>query len=441
MRRLTNLLDYQQIAYEKIKKNKVGALFMEMGTGKTRTIIEVLNSKIENNKIKKILYILPLSTIENTKKQFLEHCPEMLDCVKFYGIESIAMSDKIYLEVLKYVDSFTAVVIDESTTIKNFRSKSAKRCIKIGEKVKYRYILTGNSIPNTVADLFSQLYFLSPSILEYYSWYDFAKKHVIYSKYNPHKIEKTIRETYIADKMQPYVFQIKKSECIKLPSKNFSSRTCYSSEDENNIYENIKNEYFNKFMNDISNIDFCAMLMKLLQYSATLSNRINVLNNILDEIDLNENKIIIFCKHIKIQEKLYKFLSQNYSVYLINGNTQNRDEVIEEYKNKGQILILSYNIGSYGLNLQYANYIIYYENIFDYNLLEQSENRIHRIGQNKSCHYISIYSDLKIEDLVFKNINSKINTIQMFNEEVKKISKLDNDDKRNYLKKLFKEVI
>lgn len=441
MRRLTNLLPHQEIAFKKIAKNKVGALFMEMGTGKTRTVIEILNDKIERNKINKILYCCPFSIINNVKEQFLMHCPDMLNITKICGIESLSLSNNLYLDILKYVDDKTAMIVDESTLIKNYGAKRSKRIINIGEACKYRYILSGNPVPRNIADLFSQLFFLSPAILEYTSWYEFSREHIIFDDKYKGRIRRTKNEDYIAEKMQPYVFQIKKSECLKLPEKNFENRYCSSSRDEYIEYKNIKERYFEIILENPNGMDFCAMLLELLHFSATIKSRIDLLKKVIDEINLNDNKIIIFCRHLDIQEEVFNSLKDNYCVYSVNGKTKKRESILNDFKKNGQILILNYGIGSYGLNLQEANYAIYYENIFDYGLLEQSESRIHRFGQDKKCYYITFTSDLKIEDLVNTNITKKINTIKWFEEEIRKVNLCEEKDKRLYLRRIFEEVL
>ncbi|MFR8116921.1 MAG: SNF2-related protein [Clostridia bacterium] len=440
MRRLTPLLKYQKQCFEKLKKNKVGLLSMDMGTGKTRTIIEILNFKYEQNKINKILYFCPLSTMSNIKEQFRIHCPDMLSIPKFCGIESISSSEDIYLDCLKYVDNYTGIVVDESTLIKNYFSKRTRRITKIGELTKYKWILSGNPIPNTIADIYSQLNFLSPAILEYYSWYDFARNHVIFDKHYPDRILKTFNETYIAEKMQPYVFQIKKSDCLELPNKNYEYRTCMANTNEFETYNFIKEKCIEDIIENSNGMEYCSMLLKLLHFSAKIKSRFKLLEDILEELNLKNNKVIIFCRHIDIQKKLYELLKSKYSVVFSNGQENNIDVVLQNFKKSKQILLLTYGVGSYGLNLQFANYMIMFENIFDYNLLQQSEERIHRFGQTQKCYYIYLQSNFKIETLVQNNIRSKINTIKWFEDELKKITLDASIDKRKELRKLF-EVI
>lgn len=441
MRRLTNLLPHQQLAFNKIKKNKVGALFMDMGTGKTRTVIELLNSKFEQEKINKILYCSPFSIIDNVKEQFEKHCPEMLNITKFCGIESLSLSSKLYLEVFNYVNDKTAIVVDESTLIKNHTAKRTKRLLDLSKKCKYKYILSGCPVTRDISDLFSQFYFLSPAIFEYCNWYEFANNHVVFHSHYKNRILRTKNENYLAEKMQPYVFKVKKEECLSLPPQNYENRYCITTEEEDIQYNELKLRCFEKIIEDPTGIEFCGMLECLLHFSAKIKKRQALLKETLEEIDLKNNKLLIFCKHIDTQKQVELMLRKSYKIGSISGETKPKDrkEIIENFRENLQILILNYGVGSYGLNLQEANYIIYYEQTFDYGLIEQSENRIHRIGQNKKCFYIKLLSDLKIDSFVNNNITKKINIVYWFEKEIDKINLCEEADKRKYLQKLLSE--
>lgn len=59
----------QQLAFDKFSKLKVGALFMKMGTGKTKVALDLVNYNVENNGVDFMLYITPFSTKENIEAE------------------------------------------------------------------------------------------------------------------------------------------------------------------------------------------------------------------------------------------------------------------------------------------------------------------------------------------------------------------------------------
>ena len=122
-------LKNQQLAFDKLSRLKVGALFMEMGTGKTKVALDLINSK--SNKIDYILWICPFSIKNEIIKERDKWYPAMkIDVV---GCETIGSSDRTYLEILKRVTtSKTFIVVDESLKIKNINAKRTRRIIEFG---------------------------------------------------------------------------------------------------------------------------------------------------------------------------------------------------------------------------------------------------------------------------------------------------------------------
>ena len=98
----TKLLPFQQEAYNKLIKLKVGALYMEMGLGKTRTTLELVQTRLDKNKINKALWLCPCSTKKKFGTAIKEHS-DLIDKIEIFGIESISMSDNTYLQVYNIV--------------------------------------------------------------------------------------------------------------------------------------------------------------------------------------------------------------------------------------------------------------------------------------------------------------------------------------------------
>ena len=84
------------LAFEKLSKLKVGALFMETGTCKTKIALDLMAYK--RHKIDYFLWICPCSLKGEIEAERRKWHPELtFDVV---GCESLAQSDKIFVEVL-----------------------------------------------------------------------------------------------------------------------------------------------------------------------------------------------------------------------------------------------------------------------------------------------------------------------------------------------------
>lgn len=265
----TTLYEHQQRAFNKLFKLKVGALFMEMGTGKTRTAIEL--AKFRAGKIDKVIWCCPVSVKETIKQEILKHT----DCGKdeiyvfdskttdinipnagwiVVGIESIGQSDRVTVALNNIITDQTMLVVDESSFIKGYRSKRAQRLTIIGERARYRLILTGTPLSQGIVDLYSQMKFLSPKILNYASFYSFATNHLVYDERFKNMVVGVLNEEYIAKKINPYVYQVTKEECLNLPEKLYDTWYFEMDSSQRMDYEYEKQEFIENITQENINI-------------------------------------------------------------------------------------------------------------------------------------------------------------------------------------------
>lgn len=150
----------QKEAIEKLKMLKVGALFMKQGTGKTRTALVMVNSA----PVEQALFVCPCSvksTLQAEIKKWGCNVP-----YRIIGYETLANSDTTYLETLEYVKKKnTFIIADESIFIKNETAKRYKRMMELSRMAEYKLILNGTPITNNEWDVYNQMEFLSPKII------------------------------------------------------------------------------------------------------------------------------------------------------------------------------------------------------------------------------------------------------------------------------------
>lgn len=147
---MKSLLSNQIEAKNHLQGWKVGALFMEPGTAKTRVALELVNQSLCDG----VIWVAPLRTIQNTKDEIAKwggfNTPAY-----YYGVESISQSDRIFHEMLADLDKCknSFVVCDESLKIKNKNSKRTQRMLMVGSRVEYKLILNGTPISRDLLDL------------------------------------------------------------------------------------------------------------------------------------------------------------------------------------------------------------------------------------------------------------------------------------------------
>lgn len=451
----TDLFEHQERAINKIKDLKAAALFMDMGTGKTRTALEFISYKKE--KIDQVLWICPVRTKFNLMNEINKHSYYKSEFIEKYnneficiiGIETISQSDRQYLKIDKIIKNNCLIIVDESHYIKNIYTKRTMRINYLSKKSKYRLIMTGTPIPNGIQDFYSQFYFLHPDILGYNSFFSFASNHLEYSEKYKNVIVRAHNTEYITRKINPYIFQVKKEDCLELPKKTYTIRNLYLNKKQDKLYDYVKNEILSKVESDFNSYELFKLFLYLTRITQGYFNykidknyhrmidysKVELLKEVLEEIDTKNNKVVIFYQYKSdvsmIRKKLKIKLEINGSISL-----KKQAENIKELEEKENIILVNIKSGSTGLNLQMCNYIIFFNNTFDYSRRKQAEDRVYRIGQNKNVHIIDLVTWGTIEEYIIECLNKKVNVSKSIMNEIRKIQ--ENKEEIENFKKILK---
>jgi SNF2 family DNA or RNA helicase len=396
----------QQTAIDKLRHYKVGALFMEAGTGKTRIAVELSNDIPE---VDYLLWIGPYQTIHRT-----EGVPEEINkwggfrCqnVDFCGIESLQNSDRIYLELLRKLQnaSHPFIIVDESLKIKNADAKRTKRLLELGKLSTYRLILNGTPISRNLLDLWSQMEFLSPKILgmsmaefknTFCEYTRVTKRFGSYKAYTKEFITGYENIDYLYSLIRHYVF-----ECdLNLQVQQYYNTINYVLDELSSAeYYQLKEKYLdNETLLWKNNNIFLEMTQKMQHTYSCTAEKFEKLNDLFKTVD--ESRTIIFCKYIDSQDACRKYFKK--------------------------ATILSYQKESLGLNMQHLHNTIYFDKNWDYALRVQSGRRTFRSGQEYDCRYWDMTGNVGLEKLIDSNINKKVGMAEYFKgktkEQLKKI--------------------
>ena len=458
----TKLFPFQQEAYEKLIKLRVGALYLEMGLGKTRTALELVQTRLEKNKIEKVLWLCPCSTKKNLEQQIKEHS-DLIHKIEIFGIESISMSDNIYIQVYDIVSQYNCMlIVDESNLVKNHKAIRSKRIMELSSYCKYKLILNGTPVTRNEADLFSQWYILDWRILGYRSYFSFSANHLTWDEEHK-KITNVFNKNYLTNRIAPYTYQARKKDVLHLPEKNYE-KVFYSMTDTQRKHYNFIKEIFLEEIEKSTAFSTTYIIYKMLTALQHIVSgrdivstdvistknhfkniednpRIQSLLNTISQISTDE-KIIIWCKYTKEIEEVNSILKKEFgenSTTLFYGeiSQKKRNEEIEKFKTSARFLIGNKNSGGYGLNLQFASYMIFYSNDFDWGTRSQAEDRIHRIGQNYNTTYIDLIAYGSIDERIIDNLVRKENLVSSLKRllEMKKDKKIlgewiDGDDEK-----------
>ena len=462
---------HQLTALEKSWNKETYAYFMEMGTGKTKVLIDNMSMLYDKGKIDGALIIAPKGVVKTWYEQELPtHLPKHIENVSILWQSNITKKQQEKLETLfeietalhilvmnvealstekgvkfaaKFLNSHkTLMAIDESTTIKTPTAKRTKNIIGLGKHAKYRRIMTGSPVTKNPLDLYTQCEFLDPYLLDFASYYAFRNRYAEMTTMNVRgrsiQVVKEFRHLgELSESLQPFSYRVLKEDCLDLPPKNFTKRHIVLTSEQRKIYDQMKKHALAMLNGKVtSTMTVLTQLMRLHQITCghftaddgstqlVPNNRITELMNVLEEI---EGKAIIWANYQKDITSIIESIVKVYgpgSVVDYYGLTpqEERQDNIRKFQNdsKCRFLVGTPQTGGYGITLTQANTVIYYSNGYDLEKRLQSEDRAHRIGQKKTVTYVDLICEDTIDEKIVKALRDKINIAsEVMGEELK----------------------
>lgn len=391
-------LQHQSEAKRHLAEWKVGALFMEAGTGKTKVAVDIVNA----SPCDFVLWFGPLQTIRqgHVTAEVEKHGGFKMPS-KFVGVESISGSDRIYLETLAELEKYNNpfVVVDESLKIKNAEAKRTKRLLEIGKMVEYKLILNGTPLSRNLLDLWSQMEFLSPLILNmslaefkntFCEWTRVTKTNG-WRTYTKEFITGYENVDYLYSLIRHYVF---KADLKLNISQHYRYLGYYIDPDSMAEYQRIKEKFLDDEMLEWRNNNiFLEMTQKMQHAYCCTESKIDEVQKIFDNDGIDPKQTIIFCKFIDSRELCERMFPD--------------------------CLVLSYQKDSLGLNLQDYNVTVYFDKVWDYAVRTQSTRRTFRTGQERDCLYYDLTGNVGLESLINRNIDKKVTMSEYFKKATK----------------------
>ena len=462
---------HQLTALEKSWNKETFAYFMEMGTGKTKVLIDNLAMLYDKGKVDGALIIAPKGVVGTWYKQELPtHLPDHIENVTVLWQPNITKKqqesldelfgtdNKLHILVMnvealstlkgkKFASSFlnshsSMMAIDESTTIKNSSAKRTKNILELSNMAKYRRIMTGSPVTKNPLDLYSQCEFLSPWLLNFQSFYAFRNRYAemktIHARGRSIQVVnhfKNIGE--LSDKLKNFSYRVLKEDCLDLPDKIYIKRYVSLTPDQVRLYNQMKTAAL-AILNgkQVTSVTVLTQLMRLHQITcghftaddgstqSVDSNRLNELMSVLDE---TEGKAIIWANYqLSVGEIIQRIIKEHgedsYVHYYGLTSQEERQDNIRKFQEdpKCRFLIGTPQTGGYGITLTQANTVIYYSNGYDLEKRLQSEDRAHRIGQKKTVTYVDLIAEDTVDEKIVEALKNKINIAsEVMGEELK----------------------
>ena len=462
---------HQLTALEKSWNKETYAYFMEMGTGKTKVLIDNMSMLYDKGKIDGALIIAPKGVIKTWYEQEIPtHLPDHIENVSVLWQSNITKSQQEKLESLfeietalhilimnveafstekgvkfasKFLNSHKVLMaIDESTTIKTPSAQRTKNILHLGKMSKYRRIMTGSPVTKNPLDLYTQCEFLDPYLLDFASYYAFRNRYANMKTINVRGRSIQVVHAFqnlgeLSDKLKGFSYRVLKEDCLDLPPKNWTKRHIALSKEQQKVYDQMKKTALATLNGKVtSTMTVITQLMRLQQITCghfvaddgtTQEIKNNRITELMDVLDETEGKAIIWGHWQKDIQNIVNEIEKVHgpgSVVSYYGLTpqEERQDNIRKFQSdpKCRFMVGTPSTGGYGITLTAANTVIYYSNGYDLEKRLQSEDRAHRIGQKKNVTYVDIIAEKTVDEKIVKSLRKKINIAsEVLGEELK----------------------
>jgi SNF2 family DNA or RNA helicase len=449
------------------------ALFMEMGTGKSKVLVDNIAMLYDKGKINAALIVAPKGVYRNWERQEIPiHMPDhIVHNVVTWSPVTTKKQQKENLKLFKHgeqltiflmnIEAFstkkgldiaqrfllahqTLMAIDESTTIKSPTARRTKNVLKLRNYAKYRRILTGSPVTKSPLDLYTQCYFLDPYYLDFTSYYTFRNRYasMVDRNVGSHSFKLVtgyVRLDELNNKLNNFSYRVLKEDCLDLPDKIYMKRFVMMTPEQTKLYEEMKKHALAELDGKMTSAaSALAQMVRLHQITcghlATDDGEVtqiknNRINELLDVIEETNGKIIIWAIYRHDIQKIEETLAERYgkeSVKSFYGDTadSDRQDIVNAFQDRESDLrffVGNPRTGGYGLTLTASHTVVYYSNSYDLEIRLQSEDRAHRIGQKEKVTYVDLISEKTVDEFIVKNLRAKINlATKVLGEDLKK---------------------
>jgi len=456
--------DHQVTALEQGWDRPEFGYFMEMGTGKSKVLIDNIGMLFLAGQINFALVIAPKGVYRNwVAKEIPEHMSNEVphrvirwvsggnkkqqaevQSVKepFSGLTIFVMNVEAFSSLKgstagkwlsRALGPYGLIAIDECTTIKNHKAKRSKQLMKIAEGFKYRRLLTGSPVTKSPMDIYSQFEFMRKGLLGHESYYSFQGRYAVTQRrsmgaqaFQQIVGYKNIDE--LTNKIDMFAYRVLKKDCLDLPDKIYTARYVTLTSEQLKMYENLQQQALVMF-EDGEMVSAPAIITQMLRLQQVMSGhlktddgemkyfpsrRMDALDEIMEE---HQGKAIIWSRFRYDIKQITEMLNKKFgpgsaAAYFGDTKDDERHQIVQNFQNPKHPLrffIGNPSTAGYGLTLTEANLVVYYANDYNLETRIQSEDRAHRIGQKHNVTYVDLITEGTIDEKIVESLRGKIN--------------------------------
>ncbi|CAB4168797.1 HepA Superfamily II DNA/RNA helicases, SNF2 family [uncultured Caudovirales phage] len=451
------------------------AWFAKMGVGKTFAAVHLACARYLAGLIDAVVIVCPSTLRPTWRKELAKYSTVDYDfkihetkaswLKEFYAekrsgklqilavsVEGLGVSEALYDSVCGFfVGRRVMVICDESSRIKNPSAQRTKRMIEFRDASVYRVILNGTPIAVGMEDLWSQYEFLDSNIIGSGDYWSFKTRYVEMGGYEGKQVVGYKNTEELMRLIEPYTVEVGK-DVLDLPPKVHKIRYVQATPEQKALLKLIKKGFDDNPNSPLTKVE--NTLERVLRWRQVvggwlprqdpLTEKTTLeplksnpkMDSFLELIDDHYvgSKFIIWSTFVHELEYIQAALASKYgdaSVALYYGATdkEDRSRIEDRYCNDPTLRFFVGNPATAGLGLTLISgmedIMVYYSGTNAYIDRAQSEDRSHRIGQQRSVTVVDMVMEKTVDEAIIDSIGEKMNVEEYIMTRLKEGKQMD----------------
>jgi SNF2 family DNA or RNA helicase len=449
---------HQKRAYHWARERKGSMLGMDMGTGKSRTAISLLDGWCSDS----VILVCPRSVMNVWPNQFAQHSENEWDVIvpptNATVQKRVAYMMREYMKsrarkrraclVVNYeacwrepmkstllkillVDApGTDLVLDESHRIKAPGGTASKTCGLFGAHAGHVLCLTGTPMPHSPLDVYGQYRAMDPGIFGT-NFSRFRLKYAVMGGWEGKQVVGYQNQDEFTRKFGQACFVVKKTEAgLDLPPVVHVDRTFELGAKSRKAYTTLEHDFILGV--EGGTVTTANALVKLLRLQQVTSGyvrdddgedrhvgdeKIAELDDVLQDVPERE-PVAIFARFKHDIRKIAELCrGQGRRVGIVDGETKPGSELYglnerSQMRDDVDVIILQLQSGGVGIDLTRAAIAVYYSLDFSLGNYDQTLARLDRPGQKRSVTYIHLIATNTKDEVVYQALQERRDVVE-----------------------------
>jgi hypothetical protein len=448
----------------------VFAWLMDMGTGKTKVVLDEFGIRHTQGELDDLLVVAPSGSYRNwfedregNPSEATKHldpglrsqldvghwrsgagthhraalrylttrrdCPRLL-CVNVEALSRLTGAREVCMEFM--AGRRVMMVVDESTRIRG-NTKRTRAVQRLGQQAVARRIATGLVAPRDPLDLYNQFAFLDWRILGFRTYWGFRQHHAVLrqASFNGRRVDIVVGFRNLPElnrKIGPWSYRVLKEDCLDLPPKVYMPmRLVDLTDEQKRLYADLRH-YATAHIEGDAHVTATNVLAQVVRLQQLLcgfvvdeqgtthevpENRTAEVLGVLEEY--SGSKAIVWAAFDHSVRRLITAIGEAYGPESVaafwGGNAATRREDEHRFKTdpRCRFMVATPGAGGLGNTWVVADLVIYHSDTYDLELRSQSEDRAHRDGQVRTVRYIDLMAPGTVDERIKHALRAKIN--------------------------------